>query len=60
MAERFTQAMRAEAAATAEAATKHGGLLQSLVSFRSEGLRSVEFVKDLRREIGAMAAGFSG
>jgi Tape measure protein len=60
MEQRFTVAMRQEGTAAAEAATQHHGLSQSFSLFRSEGLKSVEFIKDLRRELAGMAAGFFG
>ncbi len=60
MAQRFTEAMKQEGIAAAEAGKQHGGFLQSFSLFRSEGLKSIEFIKDFRRELGAMAAGFFG
>jgi hypothetical protein len=60
MEQRFTQALREQGTAAHGAASEHGGLLQSFSLFRAEGLKSIEFIKDFRRELGAMAAGFFG
>jgi hypothetical protein len=60
MEQRFTQALREQGTAAHGAASEHGGMLQSFSLFRAEGLKSIEFIKDFRRELGAMAAGFFG
>jgi hypothetical protein len=60
MEQRFTAAMRQEGSAVAEAGKQHGGLLQSFSLLRGEGSKALEWIKDQRRELAGMAAGFFG
>jgi hypothetical protein len=60
MAERFTVAMRQEGSAAAEAGRQHVGLSHSYSQVRAEGSRFIEFLRDQRREVTALLAGYVG
>jgi hypothetical protein len=60
MAERFTVAMRQEGSAAAEAGRHHGELSHSYSQVRAEGSKVIEFLRDQRRELTALAAGYVG